>query len=258
MKNPSLFDSHAHLSSPTFDNQTDQLIDRAWQLGVRGIVNICTDADSLEKGLALSKKYPWIYNAGATTPHDVELEGEKMFPIFAKQAHEGAFVAIGETGLDYFYEHSDRSLQKRFLCRYLELAISCNLPVIIHCREAFEDLFTLIDSHYEDRVGLLHCFTGTEREAAQLIDRGWSLSISGIVTFKKSQPLRDVVKTIPLENILVETDAPYLAPQSQRGKNNEPSFLQETIETIARVKELSLEQVATRCYENARALFRLT
>lgn len=253
------FDSHAHLTSKPLAPHVDILANRAWNAGVQRIINICTDQFTLEKGLELAKKYPWISNAGATTPHDVDKEGEQMFSVFAKAAREGAFAAVGETGLDYFYEHSDREVQKDFLKRYLTLAKECKLPIIIHCREAFADFFKILDSEYtvngKHLPGVLHCFTGTVEEAMQVVERGWYLSLSGIVTFKKSEELRQVARRVPLEHLLIETDAPYLAPQSNRGKTNEPSFVPETAQLIADVKGLTLAAVAEASWNNASELF---
>lgn len=257
-----LIDSHAHLTGPAIYDQIDSVLERAWQSGVQGIVNICTDPLSLERGIILSQRRPWIYQAAATTPHDVEKEGEKVFPIMAASARSGKLKAVGETGLDYYYEHSNRDVQKQFLRRYLHLALECKLPVIIHCREAFKDFFEILDSDYQIHgkyaPGVLHCFTGTIAEAEEVIKRGWMLSLSGIVTFKKSLELQQVAKEIPLEQLLIETDAPYLAPQKHRGKQNEPSFLVETAQFIASLKGVSLELLAETTKLNASKLFSLT
>lgn len=248
-----LFDSHAHLTSPEMLPNLDKIIERA--KGQR-IVNICTDKETLEAGILLNKKYPHIRNAGATTPHDVEKEGALFFPLFEEAAKEKKLVAIGETGLDYHYEHSPVPLQKEFLKRYLLLASSLDLPVIFHCREAFDDLFSIVDYEYpKNKPAVLHCFTGTMLEAEEVLKRGWFLSLSGIVTFKKSTHLREVAKMVPLSQLLIETDAPFLAPQSKRGKQNEPAYLIETAQMIADVKNISLEEVAAASYKNGSALF---
>jgi TatD DNase family protein len=239
-----MFDSHAHLSSPEILPCIDAVMERACRMN---ILNICTDKASLEAGIEIAKKYPQIVNAGATTPHDVAQEGMTMFPLFAKAAQDKHLVAIGETGLDYHYKHSDIALQKTFLLRYLDLASSCHLPVIFHCRDAFQDLFAMADC----KEAILHCFTGTLAEAEEVLRRGWYLSLSGIVTFKKSDALREVAKMVPLEQLLIETDSPYLAPQSKRGKQNEPSFLMETAECIAKVRQISVEQVVAATTKNA-------
>lgn len=254
-------DSHAHLTSRQLVGHTDELAQRAQSARLDYIVNICTNLESLEAGIALHQKYPWIVNAGATTPHDVTSEGEELFPRFAQAANEGALVAVGETGLDYFYEHSDRATQKLFLERYLALALECQLPIIIHCRDAFQDLFEILDHHYCPNglhaPGVLHCFTGTLEEARQVLNRGWFLSLSGIVTFKKSDQLRDVARFVPLDRLLIETDSPYLAPQSHRGQINEPSYLAEVAQVIADTKLLPKEAVAEATHRNACSLFRL-
>ncbi len=248
-------DSHAHLTNPQLVSKTDELVERAKAASVQRIVNICTDEQSLIDGLALAKRSPLVYNAAATTPHDVETEGASFFPQVERCAKEGLLIAIGETGLDYFYEHSPKDLQQEFLIRYFALARECRLPVIIHCRDAFADLFRLADTHYRDGPLLLHCFTGTQEEAEEGVRRGWKISMSGIITFKKSEALRDVVRHLPLENLLVETDAPYLAPQTKRGQENEPAFVVETLGVMAALKDVSLEKMAAITTQNADELF---
>jgi TatD DNase family protein len=256
-----LIDSHAHLTSPAVFDQLDSILERAQQAGVQAIVNICTDPLSLERGLALSQRCPWIYQAAATTPHDVEKEGVQVFEVMAAAARKGQLVAVGETGLDYYYEHSNRDIQKQFLRRYLHLALECKLPVVIHCRDAFQDFFEILDAEYQingrHAPGVLHCFTGTMAEAEEVIKRGWMLSLSGIVTFKKSLELQEVAKEVPLEQLLIETDTPYLAPQKHRGKQNEPAFLVETAHFIASLKKLTFIELAQATQLNASRLFNL-
>ncbi|WP_195155584.1 TatD family hydrolase [Candidatus Protochlamydia phocaeensis] len=257
----SLIDSHAHLTHTGVFEHVEDVLDRAKQAHVQSIVNICTDLVTLERGLALSKRYPWIYQAASTTPHDVEKEGESVFDAIAAYARSGQLKAIGETGLDYYYEHSSRPIQQDFLRRYLRLALECRLPVVIHCREAFADFFEILDAEYQmnqrHAPGVLHCFTGTIAEAEEVLKRGWMLSLSGIVTFKKSIELQQIAKEVPLSQLLIETDTPYLAPQKYRGKPNEPAFLIETAAFIASLKGLSIEEVAQATTQNARLLFQL-
>jgi len=253
------FDSHAHLTSPSVHEELEGMLERAQLAGVKTIANICTDKETLEKGLELAKKHSWIYNVAATTPHDVEKEGEEVFPLMAKHARNGDLVAVGETGLDYHYNHSKPEIQKDFLRRYLRLALECNLPVVIHCRDAFADFFRILDEEYvvngKHAPGVLHCFTGNIAEAEQVVRRGWYLSLSGIVTFKRSEELCEVAKRTPLDQLLIETDTPYLAPQSKRGKTNEPSYLPETCATIAHAKNLTVQEVAEVSTENAKRFF---
>lgn len=256
-----LIDSHAHITSDTVYSEVGVLLERAKTAGIGQIINICTDASTLERGLALKPNYAWVHNAGATTPHDVEKEGEQLFPLFAHHAKKGDLIAVGETGLDYFHHHSPKELQQTFLRRYLKLALECDLPVIIHCRDAFDDFFRILDEEYvikgKHAPGVLHCFTGTIKEAQEVIKRGWFLSLSGIVTFKKSDVLKEVAKIVPLNQLLIETDTPYLAPQVHRGKTNEPAFLVETAKYIADLKGITFEELSKATSENTKRLFKL-
>ena len=251
----SFIDTHAHLTSEEILPQVDAVLARAAAQGVKKIINICTGKKSLQEGLALHGRYPWVFNTAATTPHDVEEEGESFFPMVESCAREGDLVAIGETGLDYHYEHSNRKTQQEFLLRYFSLALTHQLPLVFHCREAFADLFSMADQNYPSAPAVLHCFTGTLAEAKGVIERGWYLSLSGIVTFKKAQALREVAKYVPLDRLLIETDSPYLSPQSQRGKPNEPAFLLETAQVIANERGISMQELAKATGENALQFF---
>ncbi|HEY5235778.1 MAG TPA: TatD family hydrolase [Rhabdochlamydiaceae bacterium] len=250
-----LIDSHAHLTVPSVVDHVEEVLERAQQKNIKAIVNICIDPLSLEKGIHLAERHDWIFNAAATTPHDVEKEGELFFPTVEKKAHEGKLIAIGETGLDYHYQHSPIFSQKAYLVRYFALAVAAKLPIIFHCRDAFKDLFELSDHHYQGRPAILHCFTGTLEEAKECLERGWMISISGIITFKKSVLLKEVAAYVPLDRLLIETDTPYLAPESKRGKSNEPSYIDETAKVLAQVKGLSIEEVAEATARNASQFF---
>jgi TatD DNase family protein len=249
-------DSHAHITSDELYEDVDGIIMRAKEAKVLQIVNICTDVLTFERGLALKKKYPdQIFNTVSTTPHDVEKEGEENFAYFEKAILSKQVVAVGEVGLDYFYEHSKKDVQKEFLHRYFDLALKADLPLVIHCRgdDAFLDLFKFS----QNVKAVLHCFTGNFAQAKACLERGWCISISGIVTFKKSVDLQNVVKDIPLENMLIETDSPYLAPQSKRGQVNEPANVGEIAEMIALIKGVSLEEVLFHTTKNARDFFEI-
>ncbi|MBI5274198.1 MAG: TatD family hydrolase [Chlamydiales bacterium] len=226
-------DSHAHITSDELYPTVENILQRAKLADVQYILNICTDASTLQRGLEVHLRHPWVMNAGATTPHDVLTLGEKDFLLFEKSALSGKLVAVGETGLDYHYERSPKALQQEYLIRYFDLAKRANLPVVIHCRDAFEDLFSMADKYYRSNRAILHCFTGTLEEAKEVVKRGWKISFSGIVTFKKSEDLRRVFSEIPMSSILIETDAPYLAPGKYRGKINEPGYITETYRLIA-------------------------
>ncbi len=248
-------DSHAHLADDSVIGDVENILKRAQEKGVEKIVNICTGVVSLERGLELAKKVSWVYNTAATTPHDVEKEGDLFFPIVTKAAKGKQLVAIGETGLDYHYEHSNRQVQKKFLSKYFELAKETKLPLIFHCREAFGDLFEMADAEYKGLNAVLHCFTGTLEEAKQCLDRGWYISFSGIVSFKKSEQLREVAAYVPIERMFIETDTPYLAPQAHRGKMNEPSYIEETAKALALVKNIPVSELAHQTLLNASKFF---
>ncbi len=247
-------DSHAHLTSDELYSDVEGILERALAAGVQKIVNINTDRITLERGLELKEKHPeFIFNTVSTTPHDVEKEGEENFPYFEKIIKGKKVVAVGEVGLDYYYAHSRKDIQKEFLKRYFDLAVETNLPVVIHCRgdDAFIDLFQFP----QEIKAVLHCFTGNLTQAQTALERGWYISISGIATFKKSFELREVIKHLPLEKLFIETDSPFLAPQSMRGKVNEPAFVGETAQTIATTKSISLEEVCRQTTENAKRFF---
>lgn len=253
--NGSYFDSHAHVSGMAFP---EIVLQNAKNLGNFAIMNICLDENTLKKGLELAEQHDFFFNAGATVPNDVGETSETVIPLFARAAKEKKLHAIGETGLDYFHHHSTKERQKFFLQRYLEIAWDLSLPLIFHCREAFSDLFSFCDEHYGSKgnfPAILHCFTGSIQEAEEVIKRGWYLSCSGIVTYKKSKELREVIKEVPLEKLLVETDCPYLAPQSKRGKQNEPAYLLETIEKVAEIKQEDPQTIANATFGNALKAF---
>lgn len=245
-----MIDSHAHLTSSDLYGEVEDILSRTDKL--QRIVNIATDIDSLIKGIELKKKYSKIFNTCATTPHDVKgdwVKPEALLPF------RDDIVAIGETGLDYFYEHSPKDLQKQVFITYLKLAKEWNKPVVIHCRDAFSDLFDIMDNHFAGGRAILHCFTGTLDEAKEGLKRGYLVSFSGIVTFKKSVELCEVAKEVPLNSMLIETDCPYLAPQPYRGRRNEPMFLEATCAYLARLKEITFDQMALETARNAENIF---
>ena len=250
-------DSHAHLSEPPLLEHVEGVMGRARAAKIERIVNICTHPQALVDGLLLAASHPEIVNVGCVPPHDVETQKESDFLFFAEAARAGKLVAIGETGLDYHYEHLPRALQQETLRRYLSLAKECALPLVFHCRDAFQDLFAIADEHKLRESAVLHCFTGTSEEALGVLERGWYLSFSGILTFKKSGALREIAKAAPLSQIVIETDAPFLAPQTRRGELNEPSYLLETAACLAEIKQMPLEEVAKATKNNAITLFGL-
>lgn len=249
----SYFDSHAHLDR--FGDEAPEVIKRALDANVTQIMHIATDMGALDAGIKLQQKgfAPLrIFLAAATPPHDVkEGEEDSFFPIVRQAAQEHVLSAIGECGLDYFYHMDTKDVQREVFLRYADLALTENLPLIVHCRDAFSDFFPLLDNFSKPIRGVVHCFTGSYEDAKNLVERGWYISLSGIITYPKSTALHEVVKRIPLTSILIETDAPFLAPQAFRGKRNEPCFVVEVAKQIAFLKNITLEEVALATSENA-------
>lgn len=256
------FDTHAHIASDALYSEADELIKEALAHHVKAIVNIATDSISLSRGLLLQEKYPGIlFNTAAVTPHDSGSFSEETFSYFSKAALDGKLVAVGETGLDYYYMHAPKERQQEVFSKHLKLALESNLPIVIHCRDAFEDLFQQLDKEYlpgrTSCPGIMHCFTGTLEEAKAAYERGFFISFSGIVTFKKSVSLKEVAKWVPLSHLLIETDSPYLAPEPFRGKTNQPSYIAKTAESIAELKGITVEKLAEITWSNSMKVFGL-
>ncbi len=247
-------DAHAHLTSDE-GKEIGPLLERAKDAGVEGIINVCTSLADLQRGLKLSASAtsPRVYTVASQTPHDAATFDEPFFLEIEKNI--SSLVAIGEIGLDYYYNHAPRAGQAALFSRYLELAVKVKLPVVIHCREAFDDLEAMIIQASSDIKVMLHCFTGSKLEAKRALDHGWYISLSGIVTFNKSLELQEVAKYLPEDRLLLETDSPYLAPTGHRGKVNEPSFLPVTAKFVAELRGVSIDLLAKSSSDNVRRLF---
>lgn len=251
-------DAHCHVSSMDAALATEQLTE-AIALGCQIVVDVATDLSSLEHSLRLQAQFPQLRTCAAITPHDAHLADQHYWQQIERLMKQGQLCAIGETGLDYHYWGESAGEQKLWLARHLQLAASASLPIVIHCRDAFEDLFTLLDNHYCKAgtwlPGMLHCFTGNQAEAERLLSHGWIISISGIVTFPKSTELREVVSSAPLSQLVIETDAPWLAPHPYRGQPCRLAWALKTIDRVAACKGVAPEQVAEITLQNCRALF---
>lgn len=256
-KNIFWIDTHAHLTSKTLVADWDMILERAWRANVQEIVNICTDQASLQSALAMPPNTVKIHHTAAVTPHDVQNIGDSFFAEVTIAAHQKQLLAIGETGLDYFYEHSPKKLQIAFFEKHLALASELNLPVIIHCRDAFSDLLAILAANFSSAKVLIHCFTGSYQEAKACLEKGYMISMSGIVTFAKSTDLQKTFAALPLESLLMETDSPYLAPVPYRGKTNEPAFIVETAKFLAHLQQIDLADLALKLQSNFRTFFNL-
>jgi TatD DNase family protein len=251
-----LIDTHAHLEMREFNDDREDVIKRAREAGVEYIVTIGTTVESSRDAVLLAEKYDFIYAAIGIHPHEVKDILHPAYDIIRHFAQHKKVVAYGEIGLDYHYEHSPRSDQKRKFRDMLREARELRLPVIIHDREAHEDTLQILSEEWSPELGgVLHCFSGDTAMAKRVIEMGLSISIAGPVTFPKAEALREVVRQVPIEHLLIETDAPYLAPQPVRGKRNEPAFVRHVAEAIAAVKGLTFDDVARITSFNAMQLF---
>ena len=252
-----LVDSHCHLDFPDYAGQVDQIVARATNAGVGVCLSIGTELKRFPGVRAVAEKFPHVWCSVGVHPHESEKELlDDEAALIAETAHPKV-VGIGETGLDYYYEHSPRVPQQKNFRSHIAAARRTGLPVIVHTRDADDDTIGILrDEMGKGRfTGLIHCFTGTQKLADAALELGLYISVSGIVTFKNSQPLRDVIKTVPLERLLVETDAPFLAPVPHRGKTNEPAFVVHTARMLADLKGVTEEELATATTENFFRLF---
>jgi TatD DNase family protein len=258
-------DSHAHLDVPHYDADRAEVISRAREAGVEMMLEICgsdVSKGSLDIGLKLAEDYPFIYAAAGLHPHEASLYDEALEQKLLAMSEHEKVVGWGEIGLDYHYDHSPRDVQRRVFRRQLELAIERRLPAIIHTREAEADTIQILREGWADvggdKIGgIIHCFTGTQRLAEAARQMGFHISLSGVITFKAAEDLRNVARSVPLDRLLIETDCPFLAPVPHRGKRNEPAFVRETAAQLAELKGRSVEEIAQTTSRNFKRLFKL-
>jgi len=243
-------DSHCHLDDARFDADREEVIERVRRAGCRYLLTVSggNGADDLASGVPIAARYDWIYTTAGIHPHEAQGADEKHFEMLRRAAGEPKVLAIGEIGLDYFYDHSPRDVQQKVLIEQLLIARETKLPVIIHCRDAWADLTEIIARHWAGSGlgGVLHCFTGSREEAFRFLDWGFMISFAGNVTFKKAENLREVARVVPLDRLLAETDSPYLAPVPNRGKRNEPVFVLDVVRQLAEVRGMAPEELGTR------------
>jgi TatD DNase family protein len=258
-----LIDSHAHLDAKAFDSDRPQVIQRAWEAGLRAVITIGVGESlaDLENALALAARHERIFATVGIHPHDAQAIQPEWYRKIEALARNPKVVGIGETGLDYHYMHSPKEVQRDAFLRFLRMGRHTGLPVVIHTREADEDTISILRQASQEGGpaldGVVHCFSGDYPLARQVLDLGLHISFTGIITFPKAEPLRDVLRKIPIERILLETDCPYLAPVPYRGKRNEPARVVHVAETVAEVHGRPVEDVAGITSENVLRLFRL-
>lgn len=257
-----LIDSHAHIDGPQFAQDRESMLERARATGITTLLAIGNGPgpEKLDSALPYAEQYDWIYTTIGIHPHEAKEATATHFDELARLARHPKVIAWGEIGLDYFYDHSPREVQEKVLRRQMELARVTKLPIIIHCRDAWDDCLKLLEETWKPTGlgGILHCFSSTLDDARRGIEMGFMISFAGNSTYPKAQNLRDVAKALPLENILIETDSPYLAPQPHRGKRNEPAYVAEVARILASVRDLAAEEFAARTASNFRRFFRLS
>ena len=256
-----LIDSHAHIDFPQFADDREAMLQRARDAGVGTLLAIGTGPgpEKLDAAITFAEQHDWIYTSVGIHPHEAKEVTPQHLDELALLAQHPKVVAWGEIGLDYFYDHSPRDVQATVFRSQMELAHAAKLPIIIHCRDAWDDCLALIEQHWRPTglAGILHCFTGTFGHAKRGLDMGFLISFAGNATYPKTQNIRDVAKEIPLDRILIETDSPFLAPQPYRGKRNEPAYVAEVAKTLATVRNLAPEEIAAATAANFRRLFRI-
>lgn len=247
-------DSHCHLNHADFGEETDAVVQRALDAGIRRIVTIGTRLENTAELLALAHKYPQIFVTVGVHPEYVAEREVSADEIAQAATSDEKIIALGEAGFDYFYDPDTKDAQRKLFKNHLIAARKTGLPLVIHTRCAEQDTVDAL-SEFPDVTGVLHCFSSKAELAKFGLERGWYLSASGILTFKKAQEIRDIFKDVPLDRLLIETDAPYLAPVPYRGKRNEPSLVVKTAEVLAELKGVSLEDLAKITTENFLTLF---
>jgi len=266
-------DSHAHLEGKRYDNDRDEVLARAKQNGIEAYLAIGNGdgPETADCGIQLAEKYdgkseyPRIWASVGIHPHEASLANQAADSQMLQWARHPKVIAWGEIGLDYFYDHSPREVQKAVFLKQMELARTAKLPIIIHCRpsdnseNAWDDCLSIIANHWTSSGlgGILHCFTGSVEHARRALDMGFMISFAGNITFPKAQPIRDAAQMVPLDRILIETDSPYLAPIPHRGQRNEPAFVQEVARQIGELRSLSAEEIGAQTAQNFYKFFGL-
>ncbi|HPJ68370.1 MAG TPA: TatD family hydrolase [Desulfobacteraceae bacterium] len=253
-----LIDSHAHLDMKDFDKDREEVFKRAKDGGITHIVTIGIDLESSLDAVRLSKEYDFIYATVGCHPHNADTCTSEILDRLAQTASETKVRAWGEIGLDFFRNRSSRESQLKVFRKQLELSDSLGLPVVIHDREAHDDVLSILKKMGKgDKKGIIHCFSGDVDMAFELIDMGYYISIPGTVTFNKAHQVKKVASVIPLDRMLIETDCPFLAPVPKRGKRNEPLFVNYTAKEIADLRNVPFEEIARATSDNAKIIFNL-
>ncbi|WP_163102918.1 TatD family hydrolase [Peribacillus alkalitolerans] len=251
-----LFDTHAHLNADQFSDDLKEVIERAKEVGVSNIVVVGFDRPTITKAMELVETYDFMYASIGWHPVDaIDMKDEDLAWIEELASHPKV-VALGEMGLDYYWDKSPKDIQKEVFRKQIALAKKVKLPIVIHNRDATQDIVDILREENAQEVGgIMHCFSGSPETAKECVEMNFYISLGGPVTFKNAKKPKEVAEQIPLDRLLIETDCPYLAPHPNRGKRNEPSYVKLVAEEIAQLKEISYEEVARITTENAKKVF---
>lgn len=251
-----IFESHAHYDDDAFAKDRDKLLAELEENGVGYVMNISSDLASVERTLALAERYPFVYAAVGIHPSDTGELKEGDLSWLKEQCRREKVLAVGEIGLDYYWDNVEHKVQERWFARQLAMANETGLPVVIHSRDAVKATLDVMRAEAPvEKAGVIHCFSYTKETAKEFLDMGYLIGVGGVVTFKNAKKLRECVEYLPLEAILLETDCPYLAPEPYRGKRNCSLYLPFVAEEIARIKGISAEEVIEVTEKNAKRLF---
>jgi TatD DNase family protein len=253
-----IFETHAHYDDEAFEQDREDVIKSLQQSGISFVVNVSASLESIKTTLDLTRQYPFVYGSVGVHPDETKDLNEESFAWLKEMTKEPKVVAVGEIGLDYYWDATDREVQKMWFDRQMELAKEINLPAIIHSREAAKDTLDMIAASGLKQVGgIIHCFSYGKEIAKSYLDMGFYLGIGGVVTFKNGKRLKEVVEYAPIEQLVLETDSPYLAPEPNRGKRNTSLNLIYVAKEIAKLKNMDYEEVIAVTEENAKKLYKL-
>lgn len=249
-----IFDTHAHLTDERFDGDRDSLIESLPSLGVDLVMDVACDVREVQATLELANRYPFVYAAVGMHPHIAAETKQEHLDAIRRIVREPKVMAIGEIGLDYYYDFAPRDVQRKWFIAQLELARELDMPVILHIREAFGDCMDILRAHKGIR-GVMHCYSGSVETAAECLDLGYYIALGGSVTFKNANKLLDVARFIPDDRLLLETDCPYMTPVPYRGERNDPTYTRFTARRIAELREKDTDELCDITNKNGRELF---
>lgn len=253
-----LFDTHCHLEDERFREDREQVIEALLHEGVENAVSVGSDLDSSRRCIALAETHPFLYAAAGVHPHEAKDAGEGYLHELRDMLRHPRVVALGEIGLDYYYDLSPRDIQKKVFEQQLDLAYENDMPVILHIRDAHGDVLDILRAHRSKLTGgIIHCYSGSAESVKEYTGMGFHISFAGPVTFKNAVKLREAAGAVPLNRLLIETDSPYLSPEPKRGQRNQPAYVRFVCEKLAEVRGMEPEEMAELTWRNAHDVYRL-